>query len=363
MTGSVAGADILFFLCLNDRGGAEISMLRLAEALRAHGRGVTVAAYGAHPELARELGFGGDIIDLGARRTWAAFFPLRRLLRRKNFPVVISALTHTNIVAALAAPPAMRVIVTEHGIDGVAALACRPLFAALVRYAYGSAALICVSHALAEQWRKAAPRLDINAIYNPVVADQPAPVPPPAHEWLKNKNVILGIGRLKEEKNFALLLRAFAAVAQGRDVRLVILGEGPQRALLENLARELGVADRVLLPGFAAEPRGWLAYAALLVCPSKREGFGNVLVEALAEGVPVVSADCPYGPAEILDHGRYGRLTPVDDVAAMARAMRAALDEVSDAAGLRLRAAAFGVSRCLEAYLAVMDSPSRARRS
>ena len=119
-------------------------------------------------------------------------------------------------------------------------------------------------------------------------------------------------------KDFATLIAAFAIVTQTRDVRLILLGEGPLHADLLALAESLGVAERVSLPGFQPNPLPFMRRAAVLVVSSAYEGFGNVLVEALACGTPVVSTDCPYGPAEILERGRFGMLVPVGDRKAMA---------------------------------------------
>jgi len=349
-----ASKDIVFFLCLNDRGGAEISMLRLAEGLRQKGREVSLAVYGAQPELAAEFGFRGDITNLKCRRTLEALFPLVALLRLRRPAFVISALTHTNLIALMAGCLTdTRVIVTEHGVDGIAAFG---FFARLLRFLYSRAyAVVAVSQALAKCWRGMLPaRAKVISIYNPVV--EPRETLPPAHEWLRDKKlpVVIGIGRLKPEKNFVLLLRAFAAMAKEKPARLIILGEGEERAMLENLVRKLGVADYVMMPGFT-DIRAWLAYSDLLVCSSKREGFGNVIVEALACGVSVVASDCD-GPDEILQQGRYGDLVPVDDVAATADAMRASLEKLADRQALIARAADFTVQRCIDAYADLLDN-------
>jgi glycosyltransferase involved in cell wall biosynthesis len=202
-------------------------------------------------------------------------------------------------------------------------------------------------------------------LYNPVVPDQALRPLPPPHAWLMQKEIptIMGIGRLKEEKNFSLLIRAFAHIAALRQIRLIIIGEGEQRSLLEELARELGVEDKIAMPGFIADPLSWLAYATLLVCPSKKEGFGNVIVEALACGVPVVACDCPFGPAEILERGLYGRLVPVDDYAAMVRAINETLDQNTNKEVLKARAALFTVSRCIDGYGALIDNSSSLQSS
>ena len=137
---------------------------------------------------------------------------------------------------------------------------------------------------------------------------------------------VLGIGRLTRQKDFPTLIRAFAVVRRQRPLRLIILGEGRDRAALEQLAAREGVGADVALPGFQANPYAWLARARLFVLSSAWEGSPNALTEAMALGVQVVATDCRSGPRELLDAGRYGQLVPVGDAEALAGAMREALD-------------------------------------
>jgi glycosyltransferase involved in cell wall biosynthesis len=150
-------------------------------------------------------------------------------------------------------------------------------------------------------------------------------------------SLIVGCGRLHRQKGFDLLIEAFADLDDTK-ARLVILGEGPEREALETLARSRGVAGRVLMPGFESHPEKWLAQATLFVLPSRWEGFGHVLVEALAAGVPVVSAWAPHGPADILNDGEAGLMVPTGNVAALG----AAIDRLLIDKGLRERLAEAG---------------------
>jgi glycosyltransferase involved in cell wall biosynthesis len=164
---------------------------------------------------------------------------------------------------------------------------------------------------------------------------------PAEHPWLSDRSVpvILAVGRLARVKDYPTLLRAFAMLRARRPCRLLILGEGRQRPRLARLVRRLDLSQDVQMPGFAANPYAYMARARLLVVSSLREGGPQVLIEALALGTPAVSTDCPSGPREILDGGRYGRLVPRRSPEALAHAMAATLD-APPPAGLLTRAAA-----------------------
>lgn len=199
------------------------------------------------------------------------------------------------------------------------------------------------------------PRKRITTIYNPVVSRElwglaQAPLDDP---WFRPgvPDVILGTGRLVDQKDFPTLLRAFARVRRQRTARLVILGEGEQRSDLEALAAELDVAKDVALPGFVSNPFAWMSRASVFALSSKWEGLGNVVIEALACGCPVVSTDCPSGPAEILDGGKYGRLVPVGDDAALAAALIATLNNPPPRERLIVRGRWFTVERAAERYV------------
>lgn len=190
---------------------------------------------------------------------------------------------------------------------------------------------------------------------NPAVApdlDRLA-VAPVAHPWLQDRNtpVIMAAGRLGRVKDYPTLVRAFARLRAQQPCRLMILGRGRQQAKLEALARQLGVADEVALVGFVADIYPYLARASVFVVSSLREGGPNVLMEALALGIPSVATDCPHGPREILDGGRYGALVPVGDVAALAQAVADALRNPPPPQLLREAASRFTIANSARCYL------------
>lgn len=198
----------------------------------------------------------------------------------------------------------------------------------------------------------------LHVIRNPIInarfhAQAAEPV---THPWYRDADwpVILGAGSLEPRKDFATLIRAFARVRAVRRARLIILGEGRERSALTALAEELGVAGDVSLPGFEANPYQHMARAALFVLASRREGASAVIVEALACGTPVVSTDCPSGPAEVLQQGVLGPLVPVGDHAAMADAMLATLAHPPDAGTLRAAVDENRADTAARRYLAAM---------
>jgi glycosyltransferase involved in cell wall biosynthesis len=238
----------------------------------------------------------------------------------------------------------------------------------LLRRAYRNAdAIVAVSDGVADDLAAHARlvRERITTIYNPVVS--PALLAK-AKERLDHPRfahgrppVILAAGRLDAQKDFSTLIKAFAGVRAKRPACLMILGQGngpentdEQRAALTTLATRLGVAADVELPGFVANPFPYMARASVFVLSSIYEGLGNVLIEALACGCPVVSTDCPSGPAEILDHGRFGALVPVGDAAALARAIEDTLDHPPLGESLRARAELFTVERAVDKYLGLL---------
>ena len=231
----------------------------------------------------------------------------------------------------------------------------------LARHFYRHAdSIIAVSNGVADDLAQliAVPRSRITTIYNPVFSSELAARShePLAHAWLTPHAppVVLGIGKLKPQKDFACLIRAFARVRAVRPARLIILGDGAQRESLLALARQLQVAPDVELPGFVANPFAYLARARVFVLSSAWEGLSNVIIEALACGCPVVSTDCPSGPAELLDHGRYGGLVPVGDDEALARTIVQTLDNPPDRQQLQTRASEFSIERAAAEYRRVL---------
>lgn len=202
----------------------------------------------------------------------------------------------------------------------------------------------------------------IGVLDNPILPDgyQRLAQAPCPHPWLSGVSpdtpvgvrppVILAVGGLRKVKDFATLLRAFARL-KDRKARLLILGEGKERRHLSRLAQRLGIGDRLDLPGFVPNPYPYLARGRLLALSSVREGLGNVVVEALAVGTPVVATDCSHGLRVLLPKAGLGPLVPVGDPAALAAALAVALGQLPDTGALMAATEPFGIVPAAQAHL------------
>jgi glycosyltransferase involved in cell wall biosynthesis len=294
-------------------------------------------------------------------------YRLYRHLVRSKPDVLLSAMTYPNVAALLArrlagVPP--RTVISERVVLTVQSHQSGSLKERLkppaARMTYNMADhIISVNDDVSEDLVKNihVDRQRISSINNPVLTeDSISGRDIPDHPWLQDhtRPVIIAAGRLARQKDYPTLLNAMARIPEERDVRLIILGEGPDRADLESLAGSLGVAGRIDMPGFAQDPYAWMQHADLFVLSSAWEGSPNVLVEAMACGCPVVSTDCPGGSRRILEEGRHGPLVPVGDADALAQAITATLDKPVDRQQLLARAADFSARRSADQYLQVL---------
>ncbi len=288
---------------------------------------------------------------------------LVRYLRSERPAVLFSADIHQNVEAVLARRLAgipLRLVLSErnHFSSGkpVKQWRARRLAPAMRRAYLQADAVTAVSHGVAHDVADSLgiPRERIRVLYNPTIGPDFATrmAQPVDHPWLVRKDapVVIGVGQLGYQKDFETLLRAFARLRRQRALRLLIVGPAKKPAPFLDLARDLGVRDDVDLVGFRSNPVAYVARSDLFVLSSRYEGFPNVLLEALACGTPVVSTDCPHGPQEILDHGRFGRLVPVGDVEGLAAAMAATLDSPPPRSYLRSRAAVYDYRDAIDGY-------------
>jgi glycosyltransferase involved in cell wall biosynthesis len=339
-TGVSTEGAIAFFLPSLCGGGAERVVVNLAQGITERGIRVDLVLAAAEGPLLDQVPAAVRVVDLRAPRVLRSLVPLVGYLRRERPRVLVSSMGHANLIAIWAAKLAGGVaplVVTEHNTlsqetQRQSRLVSR-VWPHLLRTFYPWATtVVAVSRGAADDLARTAglPRDRIEVVYNPVITPAMLALArqTPDHPWLApgQPPVILGVGRLTGQKDFATLVRAFAEVRRRRPARLVILGEGPDRPAIEALARELGVADDMALPGFQDNALAFMAGSAVFVLSSAWEGLPTVLIEALAAGTRVVSTDCPSGPREILQDGRLGVLVPVGDAAALAAATLEALE-------------------------------------
>jgi glycosyltransferase involved in cell wall biosynthesis len=359
---------LAFFLPTLHGGGAQRVMLNLADAVAGRGHEVDLLVSQWEGAYAEQIPDSVNRVDLRAPRVLASIPALVRYLRERRPAAVLSAMNHANIVAIWAralARTGTRLAVSEHNTLSVAhqnELRRRGrLIPRLIGSFYPWAdEVIAVSQGVADDLAAVVgiPRGSIEVVYNPVVTPglTVAVSEPLDHAWFAPgaPPVILAVGRLKPQKDFPMLLAAFARLREKRPARLVILGEGPERAALEALVKELDIAADVSLPGYVDNPYPYMARASVFALSSRWEGLPTVLIEALYCGAAVVSTDCPSGPREILRDGKYGRLTPTGDPVAFASSLEAALEAPRPASSHEDAWSPFTLDTIVDQYVSLM---------
>lgn len=348
-------------------GGADRVTLNLLRHLPVDRFRPTLVLMQRRGELLSEVPVDVPIHVLGARSLWTAWLSLARLVRRDRPDILFSTSSGTNIIAVLAhllAGRPGRLVLSERGGLRTKLSWKKKVQRWLKKVLYPHADRITtVSEGVRDELvaRLRLPPESISVVLNPIVDArmEALTAEPVLHPWFANHReakppVILTAGRMVVEKDHATLLRAFARIAQEREVRLMILGEGALRGELEALADRLGIRDRVAFPGFDPNPFKYMARCSLFALSSRFEGLPGVLIQAMACGAPVVSTDCPSGPSEIIQNGKNGILVPVGDSQALSRAFSALLtnDEWRRDLGERGRRSVqrFHVDRILPKY-------------
>jgi glycosyltransferase involved in cell wall biosynthesis len=321
-------------------GGAERAMLNLAHGFSERGCIVDLVLAQEQGPYLSEVRESIRIVNLKASRTLRSLPNLARYLRRKRPQVLLSALDYANVVALwarrLAGVPVQVMVNEQNTISRSAFNSARRrqrLVPYLAKRFYPWADFIVGnSQGVADDLSQLTgiPSEQIEILYNPVVTQDLREKAQASlhHPWFENDHqlpVVLAVGRLTKQKDFPTLIQAFAQVRKSRQARLLILGEGPDREALEALVKRLGLENDVAMPGFVDNPYTYMSQASVFVLSSLWEGLPTVLIEALYCGRPIIATDCPSGPREILADGQYGRLIPLADITALARAMEAGL--------------------------------------
>lgn len=355
---------ILIFIPNLQAGGAQRVAVSLANgfATRGYPCALVVGAGGSFRSLLHDH---VCFHEIGSNRTIGCLPGLFRRLRTFKPDVLFSMMTHANIVAVLAhklSRTHSKLVLSERvtlrfqspTFGDSLALKLMPL---LYRHADRVAVVardmeneVASAAALPADRVVTLPNPVLDAAFRAMANDPRAHV----HPWLSDKSagpVILAVGRLYDQKDFSTLIRAFAKVrAAQTNARLIILGEGELREELTRLADELKIGEAVAMPGFAENPYAAMRRADLFVLSSVAEGLPGVLIQAMACGLPVVSTDCPTGPREILEDGRWGRLVPVGDVQALSSAI---LETIADDLhpDVKARAALYDEDRAIDQHL------------
>ena len=348
-------------------GGVQKFVVNLSAEFARRGYPVDVVLARAQGPLLEQLHPEVRVINLNSPRILISLLPLVRYLRRENPSALLTLQTHCNVIGVIAAKLAfrpLRLILSEHNALATrisSTLSKEAILLRLIAFFYRkSQGIVAVSSDLAGELSGllGQERGRIQVIYNPVVTEELVTMAeePLDHPWFVTGQppVISNVGRLVPQKDQATLLRAFARLRQHREARLLIIGDGPERKHLEDLAVQLGISSDFSLPGFDTNPYRFMRRCQVFVLSSAWEGFGNVLVEAMACGTPVVATDCHSGPAEILGQGRYGLLVPVGDDAALASAIEQMLVSPTPAEILRERASLFNAVHCADQYLELL---------
>jgi glycosyltransferase involved in cell wall biosynthesis len=363
-------------------GGAQRDMILLCNALAAKGVRLTILTLCSEGPLRASLDPAIPVAEVGGRQMRYAIPGLRRLIRAREPSVVISSEAGLNLctLAAVRSLPRRRrpkLILREVGSPSIAQyrdpyaqnrVAYR-ILRQLYRYADrivtltdGARRDLVANFAVPDEMIAV---MLTNAVVPPAMVSRIA-------QWDgeagREDSLVVCVGRLSPEKDQRTLIDAMKLLPAQLPWRLAIVGDGPERAALETLARHHGLAGRIVFTGQVADPFVVMMRARVAVCASVYEGLCNAVIEALACGTPVVSTDCPYGPAEILQDGRYGTLTPVGDAAAMAAAIETALIAVPDRNALKARGLHYTAERAAERFLEIVaelqpsqPSPARAK--
>jgi glycosyltransferase involved in cell wall biosynthesis len=352
-------------------GGVERQSLVLADELRARGIDIVLVLHQLRGELIHLLPPGIPVVNLRSARTLQDVFRLRRYLLTQQPDVLVANVDHNNIAAALAntlAGTKTKLVICQHnplsaGFHATVNWKHRlvPMFYKMLSSRIDHA--VAVSNGIARELVAAGlTPTKVTTILNAVIGDDfiERSKKPVSHPWLvhKDRPVFVTAGRLVEMKDQRTLLRAFAIHLRRRPSRLMLLGTGPMLHELQALAGTLGVAEHVAFEGFVRNPLPYMRAADGFVLSSRSEGFGNVLVEAMGCGTPIISTDCPHGPADILAHGKYGILVPPRDPEALAPAFGRLLAERAKwpAERLRERAGAFSYGACADGYARLLHS-------
>lgn len=345
-------------------GGVENMRVKLTKDWLAKGIKVEIILLNSDGVLVDNLPSGVKIIDLKSKRIMACIKPLIKYLSSTDSNVLLVAMWPLTVISAfakLASRSKIKLIVSEHSILSKSFSHKGKFHELLIRVSMMIFYRFCdcrigVSKGVVKEISRLSllPESKFKLIYNPAYSEMKCIRSESTRK--QNEKVIITAGSFKSVKNHSLLIRAFADLINITEMKckLIILGDGKLKNEYLELIASLQLNEHISLPGYKADPRPYFMSSDLFVLSSNHEGLGNVIIEALGCGLPIVSTDCESGPREILADGEHGRLVPVNDAPALADAMLDALKSSHDTNALKLRAEDFSIEKISQQYLDVM---------
>lgn len=344
-------------------GGAERVCLTLAQSFKALGHDVSFILFQAQGEFLEQVQGEFQVFDLETPKFRSGVGPIRRVMKVEKFDLVIANMWPVTTLAPLASLGVnSEILCVEHGLLGEqyknTSLAHRAALRSTMAFTLRAAKGVGVSEGVAQDMAMLGfqKKSKVHVIHNPV------PTPTPANGaslarvealWGDHKGLrLLSVGALKSVKRQDRLIAALNAVPTDLDAKLMLVGDGECRSALEAQATSLGLSDRIIFAGFQSDLSAFYQKADIFVLSSEREGFGNVLVEAMACGLTPVSVDSPTGPSEILSSGQFGYLVSEEELPnGIIKAANAPFSEKL----LRKRAEEFEPLKIAQSYLKLCD--------
>lgn len=329
---------IILILSSFQGGGSERVIITLANKFVNDGYSVDLVLINNSGSYSSELDNKVSIVDLGSIRVIHSIIPLSNYFKSLKNPAkycILSSMRHINILSIISkiiSKSSARLVIRDSNNYSAISKNTKSLKSMMLNFVakffyVKSDAIVVPSAGVANDLIKLNSSLahKLHVIYNPVNIELIYKLSKEKVDFNfdhSKKSMILAVGSLIPQKNFKMLIQAFSQIAGTTDSVLIILGEGTEFRDLLTLSMDLNVSDRVIMPGFVKNPFAYMSKAKVFVLSSIYEGLPNVLLQAASLGVPIVATDCPSGPREILNDGKWGKLVGINDVSAMASAIK-----------------------------------------
>jgi len=354
---------VSFFLASLRGGGAERSVVNLCDYFIDQGYDVDLVLVDYVGQYISILNKKVNIFNFSKRRSFHSIFSLRKYILKRQPDILMSSVINLNLILIFTKLIIFNKIKTKIFLNQVNHMTSamsksqnnltyfeKFKFKTITLLYSFSDGLISMSQGVMEDMKSYGMLKNSNLtyIYNPIYRDNLIPVENALPHF--TKPTFISVGRLEYQKNFFFLLKAFAKVREKINCQLIILGQGSEESDLKKYSRSLNIMDDVNFLGFVENPYSYMQRADTFVLSSRWEGFGNVIVEALACGIQIVSTNCNSGPSEILDNGKYGFLAEVDEVEKFSDLMITSLDSKIEKKLLINRAKTFSIDKIGRKY-------------